>query len=141
MTEHTHAGGVVVRQAGDRREFLLVRARRSDAWVFPKGHVEDDEDLEQTAVREVGEEAGVEAEVVRQVGVTEFRAGRERVSAVYFVMRYRGETPINEGRKRRWCDFQEARERLSYDNLREILELAKEALGGGPPPHPREPAS
>lgn len=128
MDDHTHAGGVVVRQAGDRREFLLVRARRSQAWVFPKGHVEEGESLEQTAVREVGEEAGVDAGVVGEAGVTEFRAGGERVSAIYFVMQYRGETPINEGRERRWCPFDEARDRLTYENLREILDQAEKAL-------------
>jgi 8-oxo-dGTP pyrophosphatase MutT (NUDIX family) len=129
MDDHTHAGGVVVRQAGGRREFLLVRARRSQAWVFPKGHVEEGESLEQAAVREVGEEAGVDAEVVGEAGVTEFRAGRERVSAIYFVMLYRGETPINEGRKRRWCAFDEARDRLTYENLRPLLDVADRVLG------------
>ena len=129
MDDHTHAGGVVVRQSGDRREFLLVRARRSQAWVFPKGHVEEGESLEQTAVREVGEEAGVDADVIGEAGVTEFRAGGERVSAIYFVMRYRGETPINEGRKRRWCAFDEARHRLTYDNLKLLLDAADRVLG------------
>jgi diadenosine hexaphosphate hydrolase (ATP-forming) len=129
MDAHTHAGGIVVRDRGGQREFLIVRARRSSAWVFPKGHVEPGETLEETAVREVGEEAGGAADIVATAGLTEFWAGREPVSAIYFVMRYRGEEPVNEGRKRLWCSRDEARGRLSYDNLRELLDRADAVLG------------
>ena len=129
MSAHTHAGGIVVRNRGGRREFLLVSASRSAAWVFPKGHVEAGETLEETAVREVGEEAGVEADTVGSAGTTEYSTGREDVSVVYFVMRYRGEVPVNEGRKRLWCGRDEARARLSYENLRQLIDLAEAALG------------
>ena len=66
----THAGGVVFRQSANGLEYLLIRARKPpDAWVFPKGHIEEGETSERAAVREVLEEAGVRAAVVISLGV------------------------------------------------------------------------
>ena len=61
----THAGGVVYRLKDKTPELLVVTARRDpSAWVLPKGHVERGESTEQTAVREIFEEAGVTARIV-----------------------------------------------------------------------------
>ncbi len=51
------AGGVVFNPSGD---VLLIR-HRTGSWVFPKGHIEPGEVPLQTALREIEEEAGVEA--------------------------------------------------------------------------------
>lgn len=70
----TRAGGVVYRGVGDAREYLLVRPsdKRKKEWVLPKGHVEAGERLAETAVREVREEAGVLARVVRRLDPLSF---------------------------------------------------------------------
>ena len=41
-------------------------------WVLPKGTVEDGESFKQAALREVSEEAGVEAVIVKYIGKTEY---------------------------------------------------------------------
>lgn len=48
------AGGLVTNRRGD---FLLIR--RNGLWDLPKGHREDDEDIKETARREVEEETGI----------------------------------------------------------------------------------
>lgn len=60
------AGGVVFNQAG---EVLLLRDRMG-YWVFPKGHVDQGESLEQAAIREVQEETGIQAQVVTELSPT-----------------------------------------------------------------------
>lgn len=50
---------MVVNDAG---AVLLIR-HRNGSWVFPKGHIEPGESKVDTAVREVEEEAGVQASV------------------------------------------------------------------------------
>jgi len=115
----------VVRADGGPRHYLLVRARRSRAWVFPKGHVESGETLEQAAVREVAEEAGVSAEVLARIADTTYRVGEERVNVAYFAVRYIGERSGGEGRDRRWWSYGEARNVIGYDNLREVLDSAE----------------
>lgn len=57
------AGGVVLKE----RKVLLLRTRLG-RWVLPKGHVEPDETLRQAALREVYEEAGVQARIHRRLG-------------------------------------------------------------------------
>lgn len=51
------AGGIVIGESGT---ILMVRHRVSNgAWLFPKGHIEDDETDEEAARREVAEEGGI----------------------------------------------------------------------------------
>lgn len=54
------AGGVVVNGCG---EWLMIH--RNGRWDLPKGHLECGEHIEECAAREVCEETGVAAEVVR----------------------------------------------------------------------------
>jgi len=64
------AGGVVINDSGS---VLLIR-HRNGSWVFPKGHIEPGESKADTAVREVEEEAGVQASVLdpRQTWQTQY---------------------------------------------------------------------
>lgn len=54
------AGGVVVNAAG---EWLMIS--RNGRWDLPKGRVEAGEDYDRCAAREIEEETGVQAEVLR----------------------------------------------------------------------------
>lgn len=56
-------GAVVYRNIGGTIRYLLIKNRRSSNWSFPKGHVEDGETLEETAIREVYEEAGIRIKI------------------------------------------------------------------------------
>ena len=44
---------------GDGGTVVLVRSRNNQSWLFPKGHVEEGEDDEAAARREIAEEAGL----------------------------------------------------------------------------------
>ena len=52
-------GGVIFRRIGDRKEYLLLLQRDSGTWSIPKGHAQYTETEEETALREINEEAGV----------------------------------------------------------------------------------
>ncbi len=47
----------------DKSEILLVSDKEGTIWTFPKGHVEEGETLEYSALREVKEETGYKVEV------------------------------------------------------------------------------
>jgi 8-oxo-dGTP pyrophosphatase MutT (NUDIX family) len=67
----TSAGGIVVRIAAGRHE-LALGLRRLDrdreTWTLPKGTPKPGESVEQTALREVGEETGLTVRIVEPVG-------------------------------------------------------------------------
>lgn len=57
VREYT-AGGVVYRHQGSIIQILMIQDKLG-RWSIPKGHVEEGESLEQTALREIGEETGL----------------------------------------------------------------------------------
>ena len=121
----THAGGVVVRADGPEARFLLVTAtRRPGLWVFPKGHIEPGESPEQAAVREVLEEAGVDATVVSPIGATEFRNARGLVRAQFYLMAFVAQGPVGEDRRRAWLTADEARRALTFEDARMLITRA-----------------
>src|SRR3990172_5162316 len=70
MKYETSAGGVVYRKSREKIEFLIVQHSGHHRWVLPKGWIDAGETKEETAVREVKEEAGVEAEIQDYLGET-----------------------------------------------------------------------
>ena len=73
--EETSAGGLVVDRAdGAPRAAVIARRNRAGRveWCLPKGHPEPDETLEQTAVREVAEETGIQGRVLSELGTIDY---------------------------------------------------------------------
>ncbi|HZP96942.1 MAG TPA: NUDIX hydrolase [Candidatus Limnocylindria bacterium] len=127
----TAAGGVVMRGAGDRLEVVLASRESDHTWVFPKGTPDPGETIEQTALREVREETGLDVEIVRPVGTTEywFAVPGERVHKVvhFFLMRAVGGDVSRHDHEYdhvRWVGVPEARRLLSFDTYREVLDRA-----------------
>jgi 8-oxo-dGTP pyrophosphatase MutT (NUDIX family) len=120
------AGAIAFRKEGDRLTVLLVRSKKDPTiFVFPKGHIDDGETPEQTAVRETWEEAGVTGKLGPRVGAPlEFDSGKELVSVQYFVLRATGDQPSPEGRDKRWLAIDEAIETLVYESSRDKLREA-----------------
>lgn len=71
------AGGVVYRLNGNRIEFVICGRDSDGVWGLPKGTPDPGESLEQTAVREVTEETGLDVRVVDKLGVIEYWFSRE----------------------------------------------------------------
>ena len=71
MIEAVSCGGVVIHKG---KVLLLYKNQngRYMGWVMPKGTVEQGETFEQTALREVREETGAQAEIISYIGKTQY---------------------------------------------------------------------
>ncbi len=68
MLQEVSAGGVVV----FGNAILLLKKFNGD-WVLPKGRVKQNENISTTALREVYEETGVRAEIIKYIGNVNYR--------------------------------------------------------------------
>lgn len=69
--EAVSCGGVVI----FRGKILVLYKnmhKRYEGWVLPKGTVEDGESFEETALREVKEEAGVDASIIKYIDTSKY---------------------------------------------------------------------
>jgi len=81
------AGGVVYRRTAGGVEMLLIRDRFGRI-TLPKGKEEPGETPEQTAVREIAEETGIEARVETLLDVTRYEYGKADGTRVEKTVRY-----------------------------------------------------
>ncbi len=133
MIYEKSCGGIVYRKFHGNTEILLIKHIKSGYWSFPKGHVEDGESEEQTAIREIKEETNID--VVIDTGFREvvtYSPRRESTKdVVYFVAKAKSfdfvpqEDEISEIR---WIEIDQAHNFLYYDNDKVTVSKAKTFL-------------
>lgn len=123
MTRVPQAGVIAFRTDGAEPRYLLVSARKTPGdWVFPKGHLEPNESKREAALREATEEAGLVGRVVGEAGDLRFRSGDEDVEVTYFVVQHLDDATPDESREVLWLGYQEAREKLTHEDARRLLD-------------------
>lgn len=136
----TSSGGVAFRRTGNSAEIALVAVGEKRRWQLPKGIVDPGESAEVTAVREVREEAGIDAELVAPLDTIEYwYVGTEpdgsRVRfhkrVHFFLLEYRqGDVADHDDEvaDARWFPLDEADRVLAFANERAVVKQAAELL-------------
>jgi len=113
------AGGVLVRSGPDGPEVAVIHRPKYEDWSLPKGKLDEGEDFEQAALREVEEETGLRCELGPELSPVSYRDRKGRSKLVrYWLMRATdGEfRPGPEVDELRWLDPDGAQELLSYEH-------------------------
>lgn len=126
-------GAIVIYKQGDRCKILLVRNHNGRNYSFPKGHVEQGETEQETAIREVREETGLDIRIIdsfREVAdYCPFGKIRKRV--VFFMaqtMSNKVHIQEEEIDSYIWVDLEEAHNRCTYDNDLRVIRKARENI-------------
>jgi 8-oxo-dGTP pyrophosphatase MutT (NUDIX family) len=137
----TSAGGLVIDGIDGPRESQVaaligrIDRRGRMLWSLPKGHIEMGETAEQTAIREVAEETGINGGVLAALGridywfVTDGRRVHKTVH--HYLMRFLGGELCDEDvevAEVAWVPIRELPSRLAYADERRLAEVADELI-------------
>jgi 8-oxo-dGTP diphosphatase len=114
------AGGVVTRDG----RVAVVHRPKYDDWTFPKGKLDEGEDFEQAALREVEEETGLRCRLGHELPSSEYTDSKDRPKLVrYWLMEPLGGdfAPNDEVDELRWVSPEGALSLLTYDRDRDVL--------------------
>lgn len=125
-------GVILFRVKNAKPEYLLLLQSLSQTWSFPKGHAEAGETEEQTALRELKEETGIDAKLMDgfREELSYWIAGGRLKRVVLYLAEIDGgiiETS-SEADNFIWADVNTARELLGNPDYHDILESAEKYI-------------
>jgi 8-oxo-dGTP pyrophosphatase MutT (NUDIX family) len=134
----TSAGGIVVRFQDGAPELVVgMRRRERDVvtWTLPKGTPQTGETREATAIREVGEETGLQVTITGPLDSIRYtfmqRGTRINKTVHYFMMIPTGgdlSLHDREFERVRWVRFDEAHGLLTFETERLLVDKAAQVL-------------
>jgi len=145
------AGGLVFRVIDGRVLWLVIKILSKKViknsgetvhvtvYKFPKGHVQDQEVLKQTAQREVEEEGRIKSKAISKVGSNDYilwdKETRKKIikKVTFFLMEYLGESDLRYTDHevvldREWLSLADALDKLAYESERKLLKTAASRL-------------
>ena len=127
---------IVFRRKGGVLQLLLVKRKFDPGkgmWAFPGGFVEDDEELEAAAIRELEEETGLKLTTMTQLH-TFGKVGRDargrNITVAYYAFANESVQAVmgaDDAEEAAWIDVANIKE-MAFDHM-EMLELALRVLG------------
>ena len=131
-SEAQQAGVIAVRRTGDDVEMCLIRRKESRGWGIPKGMVERGDTLEETALNEAWEEAGLTGRLIgAAIGTYEYEKwDMDLVVAIYVMEVVEQHADWDEAhfRDRTWTSLGEAAEMLADHPVLPLLERVRSRL-------------
>lgn len=134
------AGGVVLRKEGNRWMIAMEQQEKymDGAWFVPKGHVEEGEDFEAAARREIEEEVGIgELQLIEYLGKKERMSSlRTEFKIIHYFLFETAQVdmhliPSDKVHIGKWFDLFDDEVTTPYEEQNEIINLVREKLSTG----------
>lgn len=131
------AGGIVFRRDSEGGVEILLIQDSKDRWTIPKGHIEEGETAQETAKREIGEEAGLtETEVLGWLGKIHFRYRRVdklvlMTTQIYLVRAVGDSNAIQKEEWMngiKWFKFNDALDAIEYEDIGKLMLMAMKRI-------------
>lgn len=127
------SGGIVYRIRNDGIFEIKLITTKSWKYSLPKGHVENNDSVEDTAIREVKEEAGIDASIVSYIGSAEWklRSGDNKIVYIYLmkcILDGSPNDPDNEIIKSEWHSLHDAIRLVDFPPMRKLIIKAARLL-------------
>lgn len=137
--DQVSAGGVAFRRVNSEIEIAIVSVNPSRRWQLPKGIVDEGEQIEKAALREVREEAGIECELLEKIETIEYwyiadqKGKRVRFHKFvhFFLMKYMSgkiENHDHEIAESCWVSPGRAIEMLDFKSEKDVVKKASEII-------------
>ena len=132
MKYEKSCGAIIV---NERQEVLLLK-HKAGHWAFPKGHVENNETEEETALREIKEETNLDVEIdndFRECVKYSPAIGIEKEVVYFRGYNTKGtiKPQMEEVTEIKWYNIEEAIEIVTYENDRELLRKIEKYIKKG----------
>jgi len=143
------AGGIVLDSISKNANVLLISRKKinpyflnfSDktektVWCLPKGKIEKSEDVKDAALREVREETGIIAKIIKKIDQIEYCYNKTKTTRCYktvdfYMMKLDGgniSADSPEVEDVRWFRFDEAISLMSYDSEVDLVKKTRSEL-------------
>lgn len=132
------AGGIIYKKEKGKVFILLCQHSGHHGWVFPKGRIGDhikNENKEETALREVKEETGVVAKILKPIKPITYwyedNGQKIKKTVYYFLMEYlKGDISKHdfEMENVEWLNVDEVKKRLTYSSDKKAWQEAQKLL-------------
>jgi 8-oxo-dGTP diphosphatase len=128
------AGGIVYRK-NPNLQILMCQHSQHHGWVFPKGLIDKGEKKEETAVREVKEETGIDAEIEKELEPTSYwyqwEGDKVKKTVYFYIMKFKGGDTNDhdyEMEQVEWIDYNDVSEKLTYPSDKKLWDKARHFL-------------
>ncbi len=131
------AGGVIFRRNQKNEVEILLIQDSKDRWTIPKGHIEEGETAQETAKREIGEEAGLhDVKIIGWLGKINFRYRRidklVLMTTQVFLVKALGDTDAIQKEDWmngiKWFSFSDALDEIEYEDIGKLILLAMKKI-------------
>lgn len=140
MKPERACGVITVYREDGKDLFLILKDDNArDSWSFPKGHMEKDETVEETAMRELREETGITEVHILDLPLIEehydvMRDGEKNLKINTYLIGFveSRDVTIQEGEilDYKWATYEDALATFSYQARKDTLTKANEYLKG-----------